>query len=327
MSDKRVHVAVGVIRRSGSSFTGEEILISRRAAHQHQGDCWEFPGGKVEAGESVQEALRRELHEELGITIDLDSDALFPLIQITHNYPEKKVLLDVWSVRAFSGIPSGREGQKVRWVDLKALPEYTFPSANRPIISACQLPETLAITPELDSLPTVFAYLEHLRQSAIKMVVLRQKHWSPHAYRQLAREVLKHKLVGDMQVLLHGDPDDFWPEFDCGVHMPAQIALQKKHRFGNSLGLGMSCHSEAELAHAEHLGLGYATLSPVKQTISHPQAEPIGWQCFSQWVKPSKVPVYALGGLRRSDLNGARQAGAQGIAGISGLAPEIRITT
>ena len=106
---KRVHVAAAVIRGTDGS-----ILIARRADTQHQGGLWEFPGGKVEAGESVEAALARELKEELGITVEVAR----PLIKVQHDYPDKQVLLDVWEVSAFSGEPHGVEGQPLAWLSL-----------------------------------------------------------------------------------------------------------------------------------------------------------------------------------------------------------------
>lgn len=126
---KRVHVAVGVISDGGS-----RILVARRAQDAHQGGLWEFPGGKVEAGESVQDALRRELLEELAIEVRHSE----PLLVIEHDYTDKSVLLDVWWIAAFDGEPHGREGQPLRWVDATELQELEFPKANVPIISAIE---------------------------------------------------------------------------------------------------------------------------------------------------------------------------------------------
>jgi 8-oxo-dGTP diphosphatase len=128
---KRVHVAVGVVRNDGG-----EILIARRPQHLHQGGFWEFPGGKVEAGESVVDALGRELLEELGITIE--PKACLPLIEISHDYPDKQVFLDVWWVNAFAGEPEGREGQPLQWVAWQRLSEYEFPAANAEIVTAIE---------------------------------------------------------------------------------------------------------------------------------------------------------------------------------------------
>ena len=126
---KRVHVAVGVI-----SDGMDKILISRRAEHLHQGGLWEFPGGKVEAGETVEDALRRELHEELAIEIT----NFEPLLTISHDYNDKSVLLDVWWISEFFGEPHGREGQPLRWAAIDELSGLEFPAANRAIIAAIQ---------------------------------------------------------------------------------------------------------------------------------------------------------------------------------------------
>lgn len=126
MSTQLVHVAVGVI------VGGLGILIARRPESAHQGGLWEFPGGKVEVGEPVQEALARELDEELGITVTGPQ----PLIEIKHDYGDKQVLLDVWWVTAFSGEPRGKEGQPIAWVKPEKLSDYAFPAANQPIITA-----------------------------------------------------------------------------------------------------------------------------------------------------------------------------------------------
>jgi 8-oxo-dGTP diphosphatase len=130
---KRVHVAAAVIRDNSGN-----ILIARRADTQHQGGLWEFPGGKVEADESVETALARELHEELGIVVG----AARPLIKVRHDYPDKQVLLDVWEVSAFTGEPHGAEGQPLAWVSARELSSYEFPEANRPIVAAAGCPSS-----------------------------------------------------------------------------------------------------------------------------------------------------------------------------------------
>lgn len=122
-----VHVAVGVILDADRN-----ILITRRAPDAHQGDLWEFPGGKVEAGESLTQALARELHEELGIVVGRTS----ALLEVRHDYGDKSVLLDVHVVWEFSGEARALEDQPMAWVAPAELGGYSFPAANMPIVAA-----------------------------------------------------------------------------------------------------------------------------------------------------------------------------------------------
>lgn len=125
---KQIHVAVGVIVRD------DLVLLAKRAQHQHQGGLWEFPGGKVEAGESVAEALTRELQEELAISVTHCE----PLMEINHRYPDKSVLLDVWLVKEFSGQACGMEGQPLIWANSEELLGIEFPAANAAIVERVQ---------------------------------------------------------------------------------------------------------------------------------------------------------------------------------------------
>ena len=121
-----VVVAVGVLVDNEG-----RVLVSKRAADAHQGGLWEFPGGKVEAAESVVDALRRELGEELGIQID-DSA---PMMTIEHDYGDKKVRLDVHRVTQWQGEARGLEGQPLAWQFPDDLRTWSFPDANAPILA------------------------------------------------------------------------------------------------------------------------------------------------------------------------------------------------
>ena len=125
-----VHVAVGVILNSQQN----QILIAKRPDHLHQGGLWEFPGGKVSLGETIEQALARELFEEIGIS----NIKAKPLMHILHDYPDKKVFLDIWLIDQFSGQVQGKEGQQCEWVNLQNLlssqNQYQFPAANQPIL-------------------------------------------------------------------------------------------------------------------------------------------------------------------------------------------------
>jgi 8-oxo-dGTP diphosphatase len=122
---KRIHVAVGIITNSAG-----EILLAKRPDHLHQGGKWEFPGGKVETGETVTQALIRELAEEVALKVT-DSH---PFMALSFDYPDKQVLLDIHTVTAFSGDAQGLEGQLIAWVTKTDLTHYDFPDANKPIL-------------------------------------------------------------------------------------------------------------------------------------------------------------------------------------------------
>ncbi len=119
-----LHVAAGVIMRDG------QVLLSRRHQHAHQGGLWEFPGGKLEHAESAEQALTRELREELGLVVRRAR----PMMKVEHDYGDKKVLLDIWWVLDFDGEASGQEGQLVQWCSLAGLADLNFPAANKFIV-------------------------------------------------------------------------------------------------------------------------------------------------------------------------------------------------
>lgn len=125
MNKKHVQVAVGVIENKGG-----DILIAKRGGNQHLAGLWEFPGGKIENGESADSALERELYEEIGIHIQ---SAQF-IFDVPFEYAEKKVTLHIFLVRKFTGDAHGNEGQKIKWVAKSELDQFEFPEANKPIL-------------------------------------------------------------------------------------------------------------------------------------------------------------------------------------------------
>lgn len=309
-----VHVAVGVIIRDG------RVLIARRPEHAHQGGLLEFPGGKVEPGETVQQALVREIAEETGL--NLIESALQPVIGIRHNYGDKRVFLDVWSTDAASGEAHGREGQPIQWLLPQELRDADFPAANRSIIRALQLPSQLALTGSdvaegesgLKRLKTA------LQVRRPPLIVLRAPALTEQAvaYNRLAQSALVLCQSNGSKLMLHGVPElmDRHPQA-AGVHLPWRHARQCQQRpVAECFRLGVSCHNAEQLAHAAAIGADYATLGHVLDTPSHPNEVPLGWCAFSQLVSAARLPVYGIGGLSPTDLPQARQCGAQGIAGI-----------
>lgn len=319
---KIVHVAAGVIRNANG-----QIFIAKRPDSVHQGGLWEFPGGKLEAGESVQTALVRELQEELGIT----ATEFSPLIQIRHDYSDKSVLLDVWNITAFTGEAHGREGQPTLWVEPERLGEFKFPAANGPIVTAAQLPTQWSITAESASVSDCLQGLARVLEKGIWLVQLRQKNWTTAQWQEALPEAALLCSRTGSKLILHSAAlkgveaatvsDRL--QYAAGLHLTSadlkghpELWITAARKAG--IWLSASCHSEQELQQAERLGVDFATLSPVQPTASHPKQAPLGWDEFAALVRAAKIPVFALGGVTVGDVERAIHHGAQGVAGIRG---------
>ncbi|RMF15200.1 MAG: Nudix family hydrolase [Gammaproteobacteria bacterium] len=301
-----IQVAVGVVRDAEG-----RVLLAWRDSKRHQGGCWEFPGGKLEPGESVEAALARELHEELGIRTD-PAD-MTPLIQIPWHYGDKSVLLNTLALNRFGGTPAGLEGQAVRWARIDDLTPDMFPAANRGILRSLQSPPCVFITPSLSDKEQVFRDLESAAERGAGMVILRPgAGQSPHA--DMLAQCAGHARGLGMRAMIHARcPRRCWALGD-GLHLPAGQWMDACDRPAGWL--GVSCHSPEELELARQAGGDYALLSPVCPTASHPGQDAIGWKTLAQWVRQAAMPVYALGGVGPADLPRAQAAGAQGVAGI-----------
>lgn len=308
---KRLLVAAALIRRH------DKILIAQRPAHKHQGGLWEFPGGKVEPGETVTQALARELEEELGIVMT----ASRPLLRIHHDYADKSVCLDVHEVSAFSGEAHGREGQPLRWVAADELQGFAFPAANAPIVTAARLPAFYHITPEHLYEAELLTWLAGKLQQKAELVLLRLPQWPRARYLALARNFLAQCQSQGTKLMLHGEDVSLLAEVAAqGLHLPARaLAAFTTRPVPAAQWLAASVHDAAELAQAQRLGVDFVTLSPVQATASHPQAAVLGWAGFAALTEQAALPVFALGGMQTVDLATAWQHGAQGIAGIRGL--------
>jgi 8-oxo-dGTP diphosphatase len=307
-----LHVVAAVIR-------GEKgkILLAQRPLHKHQGGKWEFPGGKVESGETPLQGLCRELHEELGIHVQQAQ----PLIKVRHVYPERAVLLDVWEVTTFSGEPHGREGQPVAWFDAEQLPTLEFPPANYPIITAARLPAHCLITPEPENRAAFLGQLENSLQAGIRLVQFRGKSLAADDYVALGQETIGLAHAYSAKVILNTPP--VMLEGADGLHLTSRQLWAEQGVCNTPLRKGQwlsaSCHSVQELQRAAAIGVDFAFLSPVLPTLSHPGAASLGWDAFAEGVGQVSFPVYALGGMDASHVATARLCGGQGIAAIRSL--------
>lgn len=283
------------------------ILIARRLPHQPLGGLWEFPGGKLEPGESEREALARELEEEVGLTPTQAEHWM----DVRHHYPEREVVLHVWRVTNWTGVPEGRLGQPLEWLAPRALKERDFPAANLPIVNALALPQRCLITGEAGSDSDFLARLKRALGAGIRMVILR----GDRALR-LAREASTLIRAHGGRVILNVDTPEALRLGADGVHLNRHRLMALRERPAGLRWVGASCHDETELEQAARLKLDYAFLSPVLPTASHPGAEVLGWSRFAALVADHVLPVYALGGVGEAELAVALRHGAQGVAGI-----------
>jgi len=291
-----------------------QVLIARRPSNVDQGGLWEFPGGKLAPYETGFEALKRELHEELGVEIQRAQ----PLIRVNHEYPDKHILLDVWQVHAFAGEPFGREGQAVRWVDKNDLFNYPFPAATLPILRAVILPTECLITAEEDDEEVFFTKLERaLVEDKVRLVQLRAKRLDRDAYLARAEGALALCRKHGARLLLNGEPE-LLDEVDAdGIHLTSERLMSLERRpLAQGKWQSASTHNSEQLEQAGRIGCDFVTLSPLRTTPTHPDAAPLGWHDFQQLVETAAMPVFALGGMTRFDANHARAVGAQGIASI-----------
>lgn len=294
-----VEVAAAVIQRSDGAF----LLAQRPAGKVYEG-YWEFPGGKIEAGEQPSGALARELHEELGV----DVETAYPWITRVFAYPHATVRLNFFRVTRWRGEPHPREDQAIAWQEPGAAMAAPMLPANAPVLASLALPVEYAIT-DAAALGSadMLDKLERRLEQGLRLVQVREPA-SPE--RDLfTRHVIRRARRYGCKVLVK-EP---FPEAD-GIHFTAAQMMDLKER-PNGILAGGSCHTRAELDQAMRLGLDFAVVGPVRQKGS---AAPLGWSGFQRIVEGTSIPVYAIGGMARADLEDAWRAGAHGLAMIRG---------
>ncbi len=335
-----LHVAIAVLLKDN------HVLISKRADHASQGGLWEFPGGKVEENETIEQALVREIKEELGIDIKSSS----PLITTQFHYPEQSVFLEVRKVLDFTAhdyvfnenAQYGLEGQLVRWVAINDLGDYPFPEANQVIINALMLPLSYLITP--DSFDSVLEnssidktiethFLDKFAEKChdYSLIQLRFPSYSKGKnkileFDNIIKQACFIAIENQTLILLNSSmklADDII-SLSSGLHLTAkhlydvEFIKQFRKRFAKKQ-LAASCHTMDDIKQANKLKLNFIVISPVQKTSSHPEQIPLGWEQFKVLAHVAKMPVYSLGGMSKNDVPKAIGAGAQGIAAISKL--------
>jgi 8-oxo-dGTP diphosphatase len=294
-------VAAAVIQRPDGSF-----LLAQRPQGKVYAGYWEFPGGKVEDGESPASALFRELHEELGV----DVERSYPWITRVFTYPHATVRLNFFRVTRWKGEPHPREEQAIAWQQPGAPTAAPMLPANAPVLAAIALPSEYAVTDALRyGSARMLGLLEVRLAAGLKLLQVREPGMA-----EREREIFTDQAIG----LAH--------RYGCkvltkapfrgadGIHFSA-LELMRLERRPDAPLVAASCHVRAELERAMALELDFAVLGPV---LGKPASPPLGWRAFADLVRGASLPVYAIGGLTASDLESAWRAGAHGVAMIRG---------
>lgn len=306
-SDPRplIQVACGVVlNRQG------EVLMAQRPVGKIAAGYWEFPGGKIEAGESVHAALARELAEELGIQVAAST----PLIDFVQPYTDRRVRLATAWVHDYLGQPAGCEGQALAWVHPDRLMALTpqLPSV-LPILEALCWPEAYAFTPavpegEAVPMPTTLPVGSLIR--------LRQPQWSAAAYAAAAEPWVQAQRAQGYQPVLDRLPEQA-AALETLFHAPEAFWRGKPRLAGGRLRCIASVHDAEGIAAARAWGADALVLGQVRATPSHAEGVSLGWHRWSSLASDACLKTYAIGGLSPVDSAEARQHGAQGIAAIS----------
>jgi 8-oxo-dGTP diphosphatase len=302
-----VDVAVGIlIRRDG------HLLLASRPDGKPYAGYWEFPGGKLEAGETVAHALARELHEELGV----DIGTVHPWLVRVFDYPHALVRLHFCRVYEWTGTLHPREGQRFGFFPLDALPAPLLP-ATVPVLRGLELPAFYAISAARTLGVEMFLQrLDDALARGLKMVQLREPGLPDDVLAGLFTEMQAMTRGAGARLLVNSRHSQaLWERAD-GVHLTsralAECSVRPEHAW-----VGASVHSTEELARAGTLRLDFAVLGPVLSTASHPGQSSLGWDEFGRIAALATLPVFAIGGLDTGVLPLATQRGAHGLALLS----------
>lgn len=292
------------------------FLLARRPGGKPYSGYWEFPGGKIEAGESPRAALERELDEELGIQLTHAQ----PWITRVFFYAHATVRLHFFRVTEWHGEPKSLENQSLSWQFTDDITVAPILPANAPILRALLLPPIYAITHAAEiGTDTSLQNIAHALQQGVRLLQIREKTMAKDQLDIFAQKVITLAHQYDANVLINGD-SEFSQEIGMdGIHFTASQLMALESRPALKW-CGASCHNIEELFRAEQLGLDFVVLGPVLPTLSHPGLlTTLGWRKFAALIRNYSLPVYALGGLRRQDLAAAQELGAHGIAMMRGI--------
>jgi len=241
-----IHVVAGVLRDAQGN-----ILLAQRPVDKHLGGLWEFPGGKCESNESAVDALSRELHEELGLT-QIHSR---PLIQVRHDYGDKKIFLDVYLVTDWQGEPTGKEGQPLSWVSLKEMERYDMPAADEPIIKALKFPARYLITPPDLSAEEVLDQLKVNLEKGGRLFQWRLFGLNTEDWSETLAKANALAANYDASIMVNASVEDQKKYQLTSWHLNSRQLHELDERPEGIVMLSASCHNEKDLQQAEKLGV------------------------------------------------------------------------
>ncbi|MCF6225438.1 MAG: Nudix family hydrolase [Xanthomonadales bacterium] len=315
-SNKSIRVVAGIIRAEEN-----KTLLCQRLPGTHLEGLWEFPGGKIEAGESPAQALSRELKEELGIDIITS----IPVMTVHHQYPDKTVELLIREVYGWEGEVSPCDGQSLDWICVDKLPDIAMPEADKPVLKLLKLDALYRLSPVYK---TTNEYLEFTRKALkthSKFIQLCVGILPKNQLLQLLEGINKLKHREDAIISLSCCADeinlDMANQLD-GLHLSAaQLDSLKKKPKGLKGYLFATCHNTKDISQAEKIGVDMLCLSPLYSSDSklglESAEEPLGEELFAKLAAKTNIPVYAMGGAAPKDQTKIRQLGASGIAGVN----------
>lgn len=302
-----VEAAAAVILQPDGRF-----LLGRRPEGKPYAGYWEFPGGKIEPGETAAQALVRELHEELGI----EADRYTPWITREFVYPHAHVRLHFFRVAGWHGEIRDIHHDALAWRQADKVDVSPLLPANLAVLRALTLPDFYAITHAGEiGVKAQLEKLERALSAGLRLLQIREPLLAVERREAFAREATRLAHAHGARVLVNGDIALARHVGADGVHLPSMQMMRMEARPELPL-VAASCHHAAELARAAALEVDFAVLGTVRDTLSHPGLGGLGWERFAQLLENMPMPVFALGGMRREDLDTAQQAGAHGIAAI-----------
>ncbi len=308
-----IRVACGVLMRASG-----EVLIAQRPAGKLAAGKWEFPGGKLEAGETAYQALVRELDEELGVQVRTAQW----LTNLRQDYADRRVWLDTWRVESFDGEPQSREGQRLAWIAPSQVAQFdVLPSCWR-VAAALQLPREYVFTPPQISAQELLQGLRDLPPACL--LRLRLPALDDNAYLILAKQLIAAGREHHIGIVLDRDPAQVIELGAAGWHATTQnLARLQQRPLPQGCWFLASAHDAAEINAAHALGADAVVIAPVQNTATHPGAATLGWDGFAALTSSAGLPAYALGGVGAEDLPRASRHGAFGIAAISAYWPKL----